>query len=265
MKNNQNPKAYKDRADKTDRAPEQESILPGLKPVRELLESTPEQVDCVYVRKGRRDKNTDAILDLCRDAGVRFKLVEDQALSSLYSGNCQGVLARLFPSGFADYDELLAQTADAPLPLLVALDQVVDPGNAGTLIRSLYAMGGAGLIVTKHQGAFLGGAAAKAAAGAMRKLPIAKVTNLAQALDKAADQGFRIYGAATGEESVSAFDFTPELPAILVLGSEESGIRQGILKRCDARLQIPLRREFDSLNVAQAGAMLLALFSQKIS
>ena len=81
-------------------------------------------------------------------------------------------------------------------------------------------------------------------------------------LGEGEEVGCRIYGAAAGENSVSAFEFAPEFPAILVLGSEESGIRQGILKRCDKLLQIPLRREFDSLNVAQAGAMLLALFSR---
>ena len=263
MKNHTNRKPYERREEDNANASSPENLLPGVKPVQELLESSPERVDCVFIRKGRRDNSTDALMDLCRASGVRFNLVEAQTLASLYSGNCQGVLARLFPAGFHDYESLLAAATDAPLPLVIALDQVVDPGNAGTIIRSLYAMGGAGLVVTRHQGAFLGGAAAKAAAGAMHRLPIAKVTNLAQALDKAEELGFKIYGAASGEDSVNAFEFTPELPAILVLGSEENGIRQGILKRCDKRLQIPLRREFDSLNVAQAGAMLLALFSMK--
>ncbi|MDR2892114.1 MAG: RNA methyltransferase [Deltaproteobacteria bacterium] len=237
------------------------TFLPGVKPVLELLESTPERVDCVFIRKGRRDKLTDAIIDACRASGVRFSLVEQQRLTALYPGNSQGALARIFSGGFSSLEDLLELAPKAPLPLIVALDQVEDPGNAGTLARSLYALGGAGLLVTRHQGAFLGPAAQKAAAGALQKLPVAKVTNLSQALDKAIDQGFTVYGAAAGEGSISAYGFKPVFPAVLVMGSEEAGLRPGVAKRCSSLLRIPMRREFNSLNVAQAGGMLLALFN----
>lgn len=237
------------------------SFLPGVKPVLELLQSQPERVDELYILKGRKDKHTDAIIDLCRENSIRFRLVDAATLSRVYSGKSQGVLARIFSAGFKDYDELLDSVMDKPLPLIVALDQVLDPGNAGTLARTLYALGGAGLLVTKHQGAYLGAGAARASAGALQRLAVSKVSNLAQALDKAEKQGFTIYGAASSESSESVFNFKPRFPAILVLGSEEDGIRQGVLKRCSTLLNIPMQNNFDSLNVAQAGAIILGFMS----
>ena len=248
----------------------EETLQPGIKPVTELLLHSPEKIDAVFLRKGRKDKDSDKILDLCRKAGVRFSLVDDSFMDRLWPGRHQGAIARLFATGFLEFDDLLGRAPDAPLPLLVALDQVQDPGNAGALARTLYALGGAGLIVPRHNGVFLGAAAARVAAGALDKLAVTKVTNLAQALDTALDAGFSVYGAAaaaalaasdTNTVAENVFSFTPCLPAILVLGSEETGIRPIIRKRCSGFISIPFAREFDSLNVAQAGAIIISAFA----
>lgn len=239
-------------------------VLPGLKPVLELLRADPQRVDTVFIKKGRRDAGTDEIIDLCRASGVRFALVDDAALRRVYTGPSQGVLARLFEAGFKSLEDVALAAQSSPLPLILALDQVLDPGNAGTLIRTLYALGGAGLVVPKHQSAYLGAGAAKSAAGAMQRLPIAKVTNLAQALDKLADEGFSIYGAAAGEGAQNVYSFKPDFPAVLVLGSEEEGIRPGIAKRCQGMLEVPLCRNFDSINVAQAGAIIMGFMGASL-
>ncbi len=239
-------------------------ILPGLKAVRELLESEPAKIDTVFVLKGRRDQASDRILDLCREHGVRFSLADEAVLNKHYRGRHQGVVARLYEAGFVDWPDLLAQAANAPLPLILALDQVQDPGNAGTLARTLYSLGGAGLLVPRHNGVYLGAAAKKAAAGALERLPVARVVNLGQALDAAEKAGFTLYGASAfkpEENSRSIFELKPEFPAVLVLGSEEDGLRQGVAKRLKL-IHVPMLRDFDSLNVAQAGAILLAMFSQ---
>ena len=151
----------------------------------------------------------------------------------------------------------------APLPLVVALDQVQDPGNVGTLCRTLYALGGAGVILPRHNSAYLGPAAHRAAAGALERLPVARVTNLAHALDEAEEAGFSIYGAGCGPDAADAFEHAMQLPAVLVLGNEDKGLRPGVAKRCGRMLRIPLARKFDSLNVAQAGAILLGLAAMR--
>lgn len=248
-------------------APDQEAFLqPGLKPVTELLLQDPAKIDAVFLRKGRKDRDTDRIIDLCREKSVRFSLVDDTFLDRLWKGRHQGVIARLFSGGFTDIEDMLGAAADQPMPLILALDQVQDPGNAGALARTMYALGGAGIIVPKHNGVYLGAAAARIAAGALDKLPVAKVSNLAQALDAALDAGFTVYGAEMGVSDSSAlrenvFSFTPRLPAVLVLGSEEAGLRPIIKKRCSSFITIPFARQFDSLNVAQAGAILISAFA----
>ncbi len=244
-------------------SPEEETaVLGGIKPVRELLEHDPARIDLVLVRKGRRGADTDAILDLCRARGVRFSLTEAAALDRLCPTGHQGVAARLFAAGFTDYTELLDAAMDAPLPLILALDQVQDAGNAGTLARTLYALGGAGLVIPRHNGVYLGAGARRAAAGALEQLPVARVTNLSRALDEALDRGFAVYAAARDgrEEEVSVFEASLRLPALLVLGSEERGLRPQVLKRCTHTIYVPMLRDFDSLNVAQAGGILISWF-----
>ena len=156
-----------------------------------------------------------------------------------------------------------------PWPIRVwwpAFDQVQDPGNVGTLCRTLYARGGAGIILPRHNSAYLGPAARRSAAGALEHLPVTRVTNLGHALDSAEEAGLTIYGAGgqSAPNSVNAFTETMHLPAVLVLGNEEKGLRPGTVKRCAHMLRIPLARSFDSLNVAQAGGILLGLAAARL-
>ncbi|MDR2800483.1 MAG: 23S rRNA (guanosine(2251)-2'-O)-methyltransferase RlmB [Desulfovibrio sp.] len=253
------------------KAPEAENetgLLPGAKPVLEFLRSSPERADEVYLRKGRRTKEKDEIADLCRSLGLRFTLLDAPAFARIYPGPCAGAAARIFPAGFISAENLLALVPDAPLPLALMLDRVQDPGNAGALARTLYALGGAGLILPRHGGVYLGGAAAKAASGALEKLPVAKARNLGQCLDMALGLGFTLYGTCSapsgGAASPPVCDALREdlrFPAVLVLGSEEAGLRPGLGRRCSRLLHIPMPRPFDSLNVAQAGAMLIGCFA----
>ena len=265
----------------TDRKSENLNILPGLKPVLELLQSDAGKIDHVFLRKGRSNKESNLVLDLCREHHVRFTLSEDDALSRLCDGvQHQGVAARLRGMSYIPAEDLLEQAFDAPLPLIVALDQVLDPGNVGTLVRTLYALGVAGLIVPRHNSAFLGPGAQRSAAGSLEKLPISEVVNLARTVELAAKSGFTTYCAQLGginalashapqsqqsdDSKIITRDNTEstilQLPALLVLGSEESGVRQGVQKHCHHNLSIPFLREFDSLNVAQAGAILTSCF-----
>jgi 23S rRNA (guanosine2251-2'-O)-methyltransferase len=240
-----------------------ENLLAGLKPVLELLERAPASVDQVYVRKGRPGGRTDPILDLCRRARVRFTLVPGEALDRMLPHvRHQGVAARLRGTDSVPWADLLAQAPHAPLPLLLALDQVQDPGNVGTLARTLYALGAAGLVLPRHNSAFLGSGARRAAAGALECLPVAEVTNLSRALEDASLAGFTVYAAARRPDSLDALTAAPQLPALLVLGGEDRGIRPGVLRHCRHSLAIPFLRGFDSLNVAQAGAILVACFAR---
>jgi 23S rRNA (guanosine2251-2'-O)-methyltransferase len=243
---------------------DENSIIVGRKPVQELLLNDPKSIDMLYIQKGRQDKNFERTIERCKKFGIKYKIADKEELARVFSGNHQGIIAKVAALSFVDFDELLADIAEAPLQLIVVLDQVQDPGNVGTLARTLYSLGGAGLVVARHGAAFLGPGAVKASAGALTKLPIARVSNISQALDKALDMGMNIYGAGLADDSNPVYDVKLEGPAILVLGNEEKGIRLGVEKRCQELIHIPFRREFDSLNVAQAGAILISEFSRTL-
>ena len=249
------------------------TCLPGIKPVLEILQTHPEKIDLVMVRSQGETAEIHAVQKLCDKAGIRVQRVPAAVLDKLClrKGSSkgiqhQGIVARLVSQAFVSMETLLSAVQEAPLPLIVALDQVQDPGNIGTLARSLYALGGAGLLLPAHQTATIGPAAQKTAAGALEHLAITRVSNLAHALDDLEEKGFTLYGTACEIHSpnrTNAFTMTWDLPAVLVLGNEARGIRQEIAKRCHTHLFIPQARKFDSLNVAQAGAILLGLAAQQ--
>ncbi|GAB6059882.1 23S rRNA (guanosine(2251)-2'-O)-methyltransferase RlmB [Desulfonatronum parangueonense] len=237
----------------------------GRKPVQEILLAKPEQVDLVYVQENIRSRALERIMEICKSRKVRYRMVSEGELQKIHPGNHQGVIARIFQPGFTDMGALIEQVGRAPLPLILALDQVQDPGNLGTLARTLVALGGAGMILPKNRSAFPGTIAAKAGAGALHKLPITHVTNLARSLDYCQEQGFTIYGCSVDTEGENIFRMTPVYPAILVLGNEDKGIRPNVLKRCDHKIYIPMPGIMQSLNVAQAGAIALGMFARSRS
>lgn len=240
--------------------PEGKSVTAGRNPVRELLESAPRRVDGVFVRKGQREAKVQEIVALADANRIKVQFVDDAFLRRLYSGTHQGVVAVTAAVEYAELDALIATVADAPLPVLLALDQVQDPGNLGAMARTAWALGAVGIIVPRHGGAYIGAGAMRASAGALHHLPVARVTNMSQALDACAKAGLNILCADGEGEDVNTAAI--RLPAVLVLGGEEKGVRHGVGKHCDQRLAIPLKRAFDSLNVAQAAAIILARLGQ---
>ena len=142
-------------------------------------------------------------------------------------------------------------------PKIVACDTIQDPHNLGAIIRSAHAAGVNQLIVTRDRSAPLGGTAAKASAGALAKVQICQVTNLAEALKRLKEAGAWIFGAVkeTGARSIYQTDFN--LPACLVVGNEGSGIRPLVQRHCDVLVSIPMVGEIDSLNSSVAAAVIL--------
>jgi len=107
------------------------TIIAGRKPVQELLLDSPERIDLLYLQKGRQDKNFERTIQRCKKNGIKYKIADKTELGRIFSGNHQGIIARVAGLSFADYDEMLENLASSPLPLLVVLDQVQDPGNVG--------------------------------------------------------------------------------------------------------------------------------------
>lgn len=241
----------------------QQHWLIGKKAVAEQLQSDPSRIEQVLLLKGRPSKQFREIMDLCHAHKIRSQWRDQRFFEEFGPAGKQGVAARLSATSYADEASLFANAQNAPLPVVVALDQVQDTHNVGTMVRSAWAMGAGGLLMPKHNAAHLGHGAARAAAGALHKLPIARCTNLSRSLEAAREQGWHAYALRKDDDALPLWNAPIQFPAIFVMGGEDKGVRPGVAKACDASLWIPMPREQESLNVAQAAAMALAVAAMR--
>lgn len=166
----------------------------------------------------------------------------------------QGVVIEVEPLEDVWLGDLLAE-ADERSVLLV-LDQVTDPHNVGAILRSAAAFGAVGIVTQDRHAPPESGALAKAASGALERVPWARVVNLARALDEIAEAGFWRIGLAGQARSTLAEALGPPRVA-LVLGAEGPGMRQNIREHCDALAKLPISQMVESLNVSNAAAISL--------
>jgi 23S rRNA (guanosine2251-2'-O)-methyltransferase len=164
----------------------------------------------------------------------------------------QGVVAEVDPYPYGDPAGILRGED----PLIVALDQVQDPGNLGAVCRSAEVAGAAGVVVPERRAAAVTAVTCKASAGAVEHLPVVHVRNLADWLGEAKAAGFWIWGAdADAEPAPWSVDLKG--PTILVLGGEGKGLRPRVASSCDGLIALPQRGRVESLNVSAAAAALL--------
>jgi 23S rRNA (guanosine2251-2'-O)-methyltransferase len=165
----------------------------------------------------------------------------------------QGVVAEVDPYPYASAGALLERGPG----VILALDQLQDPRNLGAACRSAEAAGALGVVITERRAAQVTPAAAKASAGAVEHLDVARVRNLADWLAEAKDAGAWAYGADAGApQPYTSVDLSDGL-TVLVLGGEGKGLRRRVAASCDALVSIPLAGRVESLNVSAAATVLL--------
>jgi 23S rRNA (guanosine2251-2'-O)-methyltransferase len=168
------------------------------------------------------------------------------------SAEHQGVVAEVDPYPYADPGALLGSKQ----ALVVALDQVQDPHNLGAVCRAAEVAGADGVVIPERRAASVTAAACKASAGAVEHLRVARVRNLADWLAEAKEGGAWVYGAAADAPGRYT-DLDWEGRAVLVLGSEGSGLRPRVRAACDQVVSIPVRGKVGSLNASVAAAVIL--------
>ncbi len=222
-------------------------IVYGRNPVREAVRGPR------FVRRAWVVPAAARAADFLTQAGVPVGVEDTGALEARCgSAGHQGLCAEVEDFAYADADALLA----GPDPLLVALDEVQDPQNLGSVCRSAECAGATGLVVPERRSAAVTAAVCRASAGAVEHLPVARVRNLADFLLAARGAGCWSYGADAGARVL--YD-TPDYRGgvILVLGSERRGLRPRVASACDELVALPLRGRVASLNVGAAAAALL--------
>ena len=217
-----------------------------------------DHVSVAKEREGRGDARLEALLELCRERGVRVQRESrDQLQRHTRTDAHQGVVAFLKERTFLVLEDLLrAPAGPSGFRFLLALDGVEDPHNLGALLRSADGSGVDGVMVPERRSAPLSAIVAKTSAGASEHVRIARVTNLTRALEAAKKAGFWIVGLdERGSPDYSDFNFRQD--TCLVLGSEGSGLHDLVKKTCDYLLRIPMAGSVSSLNVSVAGAVVM--------
>jgi len=242
--------------------PPEAGLIPitGKRPVAELLRRGIQPERLLIAVRERQEKEGD-LLKHCRSAGWKVEEKERGQLDDAAEGlHHQGYVAliREFPySSREELIELAQQGASLHAdPIFIALDQIQDAGNLGAILRSAECAGVKGAIIPLHRSAGVSAAVIRRSAGAALHLPICRVVNLSAILDELKAAGFRIYGADQ-EGSRSLFKADLGGPIIIVIGSEERGLRPGVKRRCDELLGIPLHGRIASLNASAAAAVFL--------
>jgi 23S rRNA (guanosine2251-2'-O)-methyltransferase len=205
----------------------------------------------------KQDRGVDEIARLAADAGTPLERVPRHELDRRSErGAHQGVMAEVEPYRFASLEQIVGATADADRALVIALDHVTDPGNLGAIVRTAEVVGAAGVVIPERRSAAVTPAAYKAAAGAFSHLPVARATNLVRALGALKDAGFWVAGSdSRAEQTVWKAPLDKKL--VLVLGGEGAGLSRLVAQACDFLVRLPQAGRVESLNVAQAAAVLM--------
>jgi 23S rRNA (guanosine2251-2'-O)-methyltransferase len=233
-------------------------LLYGIHPLCEALAAGRRKFKRVYVSKSRGTKGIQAFLTQVRHQGIPIQYkAPDYFRSQLGDSVHQGLAAQVSDLPLADQNAILEKAStDRELPLVLALDGIVDPQNLGSLVRTALAMGVHGIVLPKARAAPLSVAVSKASAGAMEHMLFARVPNLVAALQRFKKAGLWVVGAHPGSgQAVDHADFNVGL--VLVIGGEGKGIRPLVAKTCDYLVSIPQKMVVNSLNAAVAGAIVM--------
>ncbi len=240
-------------------------MLFGVHPVHEAIRAARREVMEIIITSGKKSGRLSDIERLALNAGIRVKQMPSDKLSAaLSSQRHQGVAARVSPLPLCDLQELMAFPGGGREPLLLFLDQVLDPHNLGALIRTALCAGVDGIVCPRDRAAAPTPVVSRISAGAMEHVRLARVTNLVSAVKTLKAKQFWVAGMdMAGEQSVFEADFSG--PLAIIVGGEEKGLRPLVKKQCDFLVSIPQASTLNSLNASVAGAVVMyAAFRQRL-
>jgi 23S rRNA (guanosine2251-2'-O)-methyltransferase len=236
-------------------------LIYGINPVLEAIRAG--RVEAIRVSR-RTDARVAGLVEQARTAGIAVKRVETTELDRASKGGVhQGVVALIRDQESLGAVDLV--TGAAGTPLIVVLDGIEDPHNVGAILRTVDAAGASGVVRQQRHAAPLGGAAAKASAGAVSHVKVADVVNIARAVEELKEAGVWTVGlAGDAEKRYDQMDYT--MPTALVVGAEGAGLRRLVRERCDWLVAIPMQGHVQSLNVSVAtGVVLFEAVRQRLS
>ena len=236
---------------------EREDLIIGRNAVMEVVKGD-RTVEALYISKGHVEGSINAIIKIAKEKKLVIKEVDRKKLDIMSGGAVhQGVIARVTPYVYSSVEDILDfARKKGEDPFIVLLDELEDPHNLGSIVRTSELCGVHGIIIPKRRNVGVTSTVYKLSVGAIEHMKIAKVTNINRTLDELKKEGVWIYGAdIDGTEYSYEVDYSG--PCALIIGNEGKGISKLTLKKCDKIIKIPMVGKINSLNASVAGGIMM--------
>ena len=230
-------------------------VVAGRNPVMEVLNGD-RDVERIFIAQGA-EGSIAKIVAVAREQGVIVDFVPKEKIDAMApDAKHQGVVAKVSEYKYASMEDVMDKAAaSGEDPLLIILDEITDPHNLGAIIRTAECVGAHGVIIPKRRACSLTQTVALSAAGAIEKMPVVQVTNLARTIEDLKKQGIWVGAADMDGENYMKANLSG--PIAIVIGNEGKGVGRLVKEKCDFVLSIPMKGSINSLNASNAAAVLL--------
>lgn len=228
----------------------------GRNPVLEALRSE-RDIHKIYIADASQKGVMKQVISLAKERKIQVQFVPKQKIDKVVEGSHQGVAAQVAAYQYADLEKLFAIADERnEQPFFILLDELEDPHNLGSIMRTADAVGAHGIIIPNRRSVGLTQTVAKASTGAIEYIPVVRVTNLNQTIDQLKERGLWIFGTdAKGSSDYRTMDVN--MPLGIVIGSEGFGMSRLTREKCDFLVHLPMKGKVTSLNASVAASVLL--------
>ncbi|HSJ39362.1 MAG TPA: 23S rRNA (guanosine(2251)-2'-O)-methyltransferase RlmB [Planococcus sp. (in: firmicutes)] len=231
-------------------------IIGGKNPVLEALRAD-RDINKIWVAEGVQKRSITELLQLANERKVIVQFVPKKKIDGLTDSNHQGVAAAVAAYNYAELDDLFkVAESRSEDPFFLILDELEDPHNLGSIMRTADAVGAHGLIIPKRRAVGLTAVVAKSSTGAIEHIPVVRVNNLSQIVDELKKRGVWIAGT-DAKEAVDYRNMDASLPLAVIIGSEGKGMSRILREKCDFLYQLPMVGHVTSLNASVAASLLM--------
>lgn len=233
-----------------------EEYIMGRNPVLEALRSERE-ISKIWIAEGSQKGSMQQVIGIAKERSIFVQFVPKKKIDQMVEGIHQGVVAQVAAYKYAELDDLFVKAEERnEAPFFMILDEIEDPHNLGSIMRTADAVGAHGIIIPKRRAVGLTATVAKASTGAIEYIPVVRVTNLARTIEELKERGVWIVGTdAKGSDDYRNLD--GKMSIGLVIGSEGKGMGRLIKDKCDFLIRLPMVGKVTSLNASVAASLLM--------
>jgi 23S rRNA (guanosine2251-2'-O)-methyltransferase len=234
-----------------------EEYIAGKHPILEAMRAG-RTINKIWIADNAQKHYSGPIIAEAKELGILVQTADRRKIDQMLEGvQTQGVIAQVAAYDYVEVDDILRLAKEkGQEPLILILDEIEDPHNLGSILRSADCTGVHGVIIPKRRSVGLTAAVAKTSAGAIEYVPVAKVTNIAQTIEALKKKGVWIAGA-DGDAKITVYQNDLTIPLAIVIGNEGVGIGRLIKEKCDFLFKLPMFGQINSLNASVAASVLL--------